>query len=386
MILHFVTDEKVTDQIIQNFNTNSKKSLFLVFVNEKVNEYKHIKSTFNNITSFILDDDINKIIETYNPKAIVVHSFQLEYAKAIIKINYPPQIAWYAWGFDVYGLPKIKPNIYAPLTASFLKKQSKLLSINRLILRSTILRKIISKGLGIEDRYSIIYKAKKRVNYFVTYIEEEYEYYSKFYPNNFQFINCTFSTIDQYLGGNNLSLSKKQSKNNILIGNSNTIESNHIDAFLLIDSKKKFSGIEIFTPLNYGSNEAYKKEVIKKGEQIFGGIFRPILDFIDRKEYVDLLSSCSVGIFYHYRQQAMGNIIPMLYLGARVYLSSRNPALNFFKKHGIIIFDLDKDFEKYGNQCLQTSYANNNKKILKSLFSKTKVLKDIKNFIDNISE
>lgn len=386
MILHFVTDEKVTDQIIQNFNRNANGSFFLVFVGHQGLNFRHIKSSTNNITTFFFKDNINDVIEKLNPTAIVIHAFHLDYAKVIIKIKKPIRIAWYAWGFDIYGLPLIKPSIYAPLTTSFLKKHNMLLNIQWKVFKSDFLRKTILNILGKEDRYSIIYQAKKRINYFVSYMQEEYDYYSNFYTNNFKFINCPFSTIDQYLAGSNELFKKNELKKNILIGNSNTIESNHIDVFSIIGRNKKLADIEVFVPLNYGTNNTYKNEVIKKGKQTFGKTFNPIMGFIDRKEYIELLSTCSVGVFYHYRQQAMGNIIPMLYLGARVYLSSRNPTFKFLKKSGMIIFDLDKDFKIYGNECLHASFVETNKKILNNLFSETKVLSRIDDFIDKISK
>ena len=111
MILHFVSDDKVTDQIIENFGKVDKNSCFLVFVNSKQNDFKYISNTSEKLIEFsVLEDDINTLIQKLKPTAIVAHAFHLDYAKAILQIKNKLTIAWYIWGFDVYGLPRIKPN------------------------------------------------------------------------------------------------------------------------------------------------------------------------------------------------------------------------------------------------------------------------------------
>jgi len=386
MVLHFVIDEKVTDQIIENFSKADENSRFLVFVKNREEDYKYISHSHDKLIRFVeIDDEINTLLNKLKPKAILTHAFHLEYAKAIIKIKTKLNIAWYTWGFDVYGLPRIKPYTYAVQTNNFLLKNIRGLFLGRLILENRFTRKIyfILKK-GEEDRYSIIFEALKKVRFFVTYLEEDYKYFSKYYSNNFQFVNSSFSTIDQYLAGNKLSVLFDDAQN-ILIGNSNSIESNHLDVFSILKTQDILKNTKVFTPLSYGDDEVYKNEVIHNGKQILGPAFVPLLEFMDRNDYISMLSSCSTGIFYHYRQQAMGNIIAMLYLGARIYLSSKNPAFNFFVDNGIKVFDFDKDFKQFKNTKLDLKTAYNNKKQLDLIFNENKVLEDIKNLIKIIS-
>ena len=386
MVLHFVIDEKVTDQIIENFSKVDENCKFLVFVNNKNGDFKYISFSNEKLIKFVEEEeDINLILNNLNPKAILTHAFHLEYAKAINKIKHDINIAWYTWGFDVYGLPRIKPTTYGNRTNTFLIRNVQNLFFGRLILKNQFTRKIY---FGInkkeEDRYSIIFKALKKVSFFVTYLEEDFKYFSKYYPNSFKFVNSPFSTIDQYLGGNRELVLLDDAKN-ILIGNSNSIESNHLDVFEKLKEKDVLEETKIFTPLSYGDNDLYKNEVINKGKETLGESFVPLLDFIDRQEYISMLTSCSTGIFYHYRQQAMGNIIAMLYLGSRIYLSTKNPAYNFFTNNGIKVFDLDKDFSRFYNSKLESETASINKSKLDAIFNENKVLDDIKNLIKVIS-
>ena len=386
MVLHFVIDEKVTDQIIENFSKADKNCKFLVFVNNKNNNYKYISSENENLIKFVEEeDDINALLNTLKPKAILAHAFHLEYAKAINKLENNINIAWYTWGFDVYGLPRIKPTTYAPLTNRFLLKNISNLFVGRLILKHKFTRKIYFRIRKTEeDRYSIIFKALKKVKFFATYLEEDYNCFSKYYSNNFKFINSPFSTINQYLAGNK-ELILRENAQHILIGNSNSVESNHLDVFNILKGQDILINTKVFTPLSYGDYKAYKTEVISKGHQALGEAFEPLLDFMNRNDYIAMLTSCSTGIFYHYRQQAMGNIIAMLYLGSRIYLSSKNPAYKFFINNGIQVFDFDKDFRHYKNLKLDAEIVNQNKLQLDLIFNEDKVFSDIKNLIKTIS-
>lgn len=383
MILHFLLDEKITEQIISNFEGISSDNKYLVFVKEK-EKFKHIKDSHQNILLFKYEkEDINGVVEELKPTGIVLHAYHLEFAKILLELKYELKIAWVAWGFDIYGLPKIKQNIYAPLTDKFLSRKEAFLFFKRKLLANNLMRTIFFLFTKEQDRYSIVFKSLKKVNYFSTYLEEDYIYFSKYYPNNLRFVNCTFTSIDQYLAGNEDVYNQVESTN-IIIGNSNTPESNHLDVLAQLKHKKLASS-KILVPLSYGENEAYRETVIKEGESCFGDSFEPLLNFMERKQYLDILMSCSVGIFYHYRQQAMGNIIAMLYLGARVYMYAKSPVYLYLKRNQINVFDFDTDFNIYTIKKLPQTEVVANRKILETLFNKDKVNNDLSNLIKLLS-
>lgn len=382
MILHFLLDEKIAEQIISNFEGISSDNKYLVFVKEK-EKFKHIKNSHQNILIFKYEkENINGIVEELKPSGIVLHAYHLEFAKILLELKYDLNIAWVAWGFDIYGLPRIKQNIYAPLTNKYLGKKDAFLFLKRKLLSNNLFRRVFLFFTKQQDRYSIIFRSLKKVNYFSTYLEEDYTYFSKHYSNNLQFINCAFTSIDQYLAGNDGYI--KAEASNIIIGNSNTPESNHLD---VIDKlkHKKLSSSKVFVPLSYGENDAYRKTVIKEGKICFGDRFEPLLIFMERPQYLNILMSCSVGVFYHYRQQAMGNIIAMLYLGARVYMYAKSPGYQYLKRNQINVFDFDIDFNIYTIKKLPQTEVVTNRKILETLFNKNKVNNDLRNLIKLLS-
>ncbi len=386
MITHFVKDEKVTDQIIQNFGRDKFNNHFLVFKDKPGEENKFINANQENISEFIpFNDDINLCLENLGTKIIFCHAFHLEFALVINKLENRFKIAWYTWGFDIYGLPKIKPFSYAPLTENYLRKANPFLWITRAVLKNQTLRKIFCFVFNKQDRYGIVLHAMKKVGYMITYMPNDYQMFVRHYDFDLKFLKAPFSTIEQYLGGNKREVLSNNAQN-ILVGNSNTIECNHLDALDLLFLINLPKDTKVYVPLSYGTNMHYKDVVVNEGKSKLGDQFYPMLDFMNRNEYLGVLKSCSVGIFCHYRQQAMGNIIAMLYMGARVYLSNRNPAFQFLKSEGLEIFSVEDVNDNFNAFPLELGKADANRKILESIFSENEVLGRIDDVLFTITQ
>lgn len=105
---------------------------------------------------------------------------------------------------------------------------------------------------------------------------------------------------------------------NIQVGNSAAPDNNHIEVLRLL---KRFDNenINIFVPLSYGDNK-YAQDVVEYGKKNFGEKFKPLLHFLDAKDYSQYLAAIDIAIFNHKRQQALGNIFALLYLGKKVYI------------------------------------------------------------------
>lgn len=125
----------------------------------------------------------------------------------------------------------------------------------------------------------------------------------------------------------------------VLLGNSATPSNRHIEAFRILASFKD-SGIEVLVPLSYGE-DAYRAEVIKQGRSFLGDAFVPILGFMDRSQYVNLLASVSIGVFNQDRQQGMGNISILMMQGAKVYISQSSPMWDDFKEEGRVVYPIE---------------------------------------------
>ena len=125
----------------------------------------------------------------------------------------------------------------------------------------------------------------------------------------------------------------------VLIGNSATRSNGH---FEIIDLLKKYERkIIVYCPLSYG-DELYRKEVIEYGKNVLGEHFIPLVDFMNKEEYVKFLAKCDVGIFNNNRQQAMGNINLLLYLGKKVYMRKETSMWQAYVDQGYYVYPIDE--------------------------------------------
>ena len=100
------------------------------------------------------------------------------------------------------------------------------------------------------------------------------------------------------------------------------------------------SKYKIFLPLAYGDIHHLKK-IQKLSLSFFKEENIYILSkTISYDKYCNLLNSVEVAIFNHDRQQAIGNILNLLYLGKTVYLRSSVTTWEFLKDHELIARDV----------------------------------------------
>ena len=130
---------------------------------------------------------------------------------------------------------------------------------------------------------------------------------------------------------------KKDDTLRILLGNSATKENQHDEMFENL-SKFKNEKIEIICPLSYGDDK-YKDEIIKKGNEIYGKKFKPITEFMKKQDYINMLSTCDIGIFNNNRQQALGNIDLMFQLGKKVFIRSDVSTWKYYIRKKFVLYD-----------------------------------------------
>lgn len=124
---------------------------------------------------------------------------------------------------------------------------------------------------------------------------------------------------------------KQKSPIVIMVGH-NALKEDHTVEALQMLRKFKDEPIEIIAPLSYG-DEKYKEKVIEKGKQVFGNKFRPLLEWIEPKEYQRLLRAVSVFVIGVDRQAGTFNINLMLRLGCKVYARPDTSIWSFFSNY-----------------------------------------------------
>jgi dTDP-N-acetylfucosamine:lipid II N-acetylfucosaminyltransferase len=192
--------------------------------------------------------------------------------------------SWIVWGGDLYKYRR--PNVTL--------KQKGLEFVRRFVIKNMHeLLPIVEGDFKLAQQW---YKTKAVYRHNAIYVTN-LETINRLNPNNCQ---------------------EKHGEIRLLVGNSATPSNNHEEIFEKL-SKFKYKDIRLFVPLSYG-DEVYADKVISKGKQIFGEKFIPLTKFMDKVDYISLLNSMDAGIFNNNRQQAMGNIYLLLYLGKKVIL------------------------------------------------------------------
>lgn len=216
---------------------------------------------------------------------------------------------WIYWGADIYAY------------------RNRFKSLKHIIYhwcRKSVIRKIPDIAGFLEGDFRIItrvYKTKAR-------------YHQVVYP-----IPAWFELIE-----NDYPEIKKEGKStlNVLLGNSASKTNLHLEALSIL-SRYNQENLAILCPLSYGiKQKSYLQEVISAGKNFFGDRFRPLTEFMDPARYQELLNGTDIAVMNHNRQEALGNIISLLYLGKKVYLKQDTSSFEYFRHLEVKIYTIEE--------------------------------------------
>lgn len=137
---------------------------------------------------------------------------------------------------------------------------------------------------------------------------------------------------------------KERTTKRIMINHQASIFGNHSTIFKRLREIDSDNSLEKVTPLSYGI-PAIRERARREGQKYFGDRFIPILDYMLREQYFEMLQSIDVAIFGQKRQEASGNIIHMLKNGVKVFLRNDNNLLKYYRDKGYIIFSFEDDLK-----------------------------------------
>jgi len=376
MILHIVPDEKFIDTAYRSFEAANLDNNEFVIIGKK-HLLRYIKKT---PIRFIERREFGskKFVDSLkNYDMVCLHWMDDAKMQLLARADQSVKFVWIGWGGDYYDLiTGDTTKLLKPKTLALSQKhriQASSLSLKSKI--KQIIKKIIYKK--IEKQHII-----NRIDFFAPVLYEDYELLLKAIPDfKPHYLAWNYGTLedDMIKGFEDHVISGK----NILIGNSATYENNHLDIFeyirpLNLDSRK------ILAPLSYGDMQ-YRDLVASEAKMHFDEHFVSVEGFMPISEYVSMLSSCSVAIMGHLRQQALGNIVIMIYLGAKVFLDRHNPVYLFFKKHHTFIYALD-EIEAEIDNALTSEDIEFNRKILRQHWSRETIHTKTMNLIETVKQ
>jgi dTDP-N-acetylfucosamine:lipid II N-acetylfucosaminyltransferase len=378
MILHLVVDDKFIDMAFNMFERVSPGNNEFMLVTQN-DDFKYIKTApITKIApeAFLSDKFIEKL---GNYEFIIYHTLDSNKIELLKKVPQNIIILWIGWGIDYYYLTGRKLLL---TKTSRLYFQLKLKEALKLGLKLSM-RKIKTKMLKLILRNNgEMARIINRINYFAPVLKEDYdivaESFGEFRP---KYLDWNYGNLEyDVIGDDNI----KVNGNNILVGNSATYENNHLEAYDLL-KKLQLDQKKIISPLSYGAGgQLYVNKIIEQGIKIFGDNFLPLTDFLNIDEYNRIVSSCSVVVMNHVRQQAVGNIIGMMVFGAKIFLRKENPVYGFFKNNGAVIYSM----EELNNENIQSAMSQENiicnKSVLKKCWGRDILIKKTRNLIEEM--
>tara|TARA_X000000950_G_scaffold254025_1_gene317437 strand:+ start:2062 stop:3237 length:1176 start_codon:yes stop_codon:yes gene_type:complete len=389
MILHILLDDKFGDYMINQFNRVNKTINYFLVVSSK-SEMSYIKSDFDNVRSVekgeifsFIDDNINNI------RAIIFHGLNEEYKWQLIdRYHDKVKLHWFFWGSDGYMLPSMRKGL--------LKSRTRKLKIQK-----TKISFWMYKVLNNEGFFNWLYLTFRKL------LRKEKLYFQKFenallklssisaIPDDYEKIKAAtgitafnfpvnIGSIDSILIDKKF-FEKEEVGDNIIVGNSISIENNHLDAFFTLKNFELFDR-KIIVPLSYGESfKGLKDQLISEGQKSFSlKNFFPIIDFMDRKDYNRLICNCSVAILNHNKQHAWGNILTFLYIGLKVFLNEKNPLYTYLTNLEIVVFEMNSLSQANIDSKLPFRLVKHNRSVLNANFGADKVFQQTTLLIDEL--
>lgn len=193
-------------------------------------------------------------------------------------------------------------------------------------------------------------KVYKKIPFIVSVTPEDQEVYKEQFGDSKK---RTFYTIAKPFSKNvfenmqNMSktLPRKNGVKYVLIANNAYPCNNHLQLISMLSRYNK-EDVSFILPLSYGNdwNETeanYTSRVTAVARKTFGTKVTITKRLVPPTEYDKVLWNVDVGVFGSYRQNALGNILRLLYFGNKVFIPKQNLLYGFFNSNGVKVYDTE---------------------------------------------
>lgn len=332
--IHVFNDDKFIDAAIALFES-VRPGQSDYYVLSAASTFTHIKSKNVTAISIKTKENAKNFVDQFAAESVfMLHA--LCPVKQLIVLELKPEMisTWFIWGYDLYKQwPFYKRNLYEQKTSRFinksrrwqiLKDQVKFNKVTESIFFSNNKKYIPFKNVINGWYESQFYQAAKKIDIVVPVVPTEFEFIKKMRlsPKQAPF---NYSCSEWLSSGVELDSNAED----ILVGNSADPSNNHLEIFEII-SKLPLGNRKVYVPLSYGGNKKYIDFVVEKGNSILGENFYPLMDFMPLNKYNEFIAKCGFVFLYHKRQQALGNILSSIQMGAKIFFNRKSPVLTHF--------------------------------------------------------
>ena len=274
------------------------------------------------------------------------------------------KLIWIIWSGDLYKHSNFLKRAYTPLTLSILPLNGKFRA-----LRQNIHHRMLQL-FGKPNRYTFE-RSFSRFDVVGSFFEKDTQAAREVLGVNAKWIRFAFLSLEELFAEKDLN-NKPNLGNKIMVGHSGSPENNHLDVYQKLHQLLPQSDRIILSPLSYG-NPKYLEAVKTKGIEFFGDRFESLEKFIPREVYYNKLSEVSIAIFNHKIQQAFGNILGLIFMGAKVFLNPENPVYIELTRVGIQVFDYSQMKREDLDFPLPKEMVLENRELLRQIFNEEKI-------------
>ncbi len=334
-LLHLLVDDKFVDMAIREFEAVAPGQHDWVVLGGR-KPFKHVKDA----RVRCLDQEaFSRAVICSNVRGVICHVMTPAHLGALAAVPVDTQVVWIGWGYDYYGLlnDAFSDGLLLPETALLAARlaapapdAAARAPVPTVLSHARPYRRPGMRELG----------ALARVDIFSPVIDTEYHLVRR-HASGFgaRYLRWNYGTAeDDFMLPCGLPSTPGR---NLLVGNSATLTNNHVELFDRIRRHADIDGRMVVVPLSYG-DPTYRDYILKAGKALFGAAFVPLVDFMPKDRYIELLGSCGHVMMNHVRQQGLGNLVISGLLGAKLHLNRRNPLYRWLGSQGIAVSDVER--------------------------------------------
>ncbi len=321
------------------------------------------------IITYISNSDlsINTFIATIDKlDKLIFHPYNFLCYKFLKKIinKYPGiQVYWAFWSSELYSLPQLSARQFGTFAKKYVDKKR---SISQKLKDQRIAGNLISKiayATGIKKNYSkLLIESFRHINFFCSFLPSDYSYFKKItFSNTTKYLPFAYLSIDDMVP--NHENFEYVPGDKIMIGHSSSPSGNHYEIIQRLSEINPH--FYIFLPLVYGDkNYGNLIENIAHKKFIRPDVQR---NKVDSVSYSKKLSEIGWAIINAKMQQGLGNILALIFMGAKVFLDKDSSTYKDFTGWGIVVFTVQHDINSHElSNKLSKKDIENNRKIVSS--------------------
>lgn len=337
MNYHLMIDEKFTDDFISDAEKHSpENNVYLVSLYTTTPKFAksplitYVKSVkkywFSHIAPTLTKDD-----------KVFIHWLDRRVYDIVLSLAHEIHVGIFSWMGDVIATPTylfekeiLKPESYAFFNR-YKKHRFEKDDRHGWIYNFLLFGRHVFRQLNAPREWQKKKRVMRRINLFFHWNLFDYQWIKEHYPGfDARFVYFVYDVGLNYDAAADIHVKNADAPLTIWLGNSATLPNNHFEALDDL-AHLKDENIEIICPLSYGekTDSVYTKQLIEKGQRIFGNKFTPLLTYLDRDAYYALFHKVDVVVMNHIRSQAAGNVFMFLKFGKILFMDEKSTLYQF---------------------------------------------------------